>query len=389
MKYATRLAALALAGAAVLMVVGSASGSSKFVGCGSDVTSNLTLVADLNCSLGGTNGLEVDANGITINLNGHSIIGAGGADGYTGIDMNSRSDVTIKNGTITNFEIGIYTGGANRPTIQKMNIVLDGDFSNATDLIGIDADVTYQAKISQVNVTSPAQQDGTETYFAYGLYLYRTTQSKIDHSMVTGARYGFYDFEGGYYCCGGGSVYIDDTANLNGSGFWLVSNENGSISLLKSTASSNTNEGVYLHDAPGSTVKGNTFANNGGDGIHGAFNAFSVISKNSSHNNGGNGFNFWDAYQATLTKNTATENNRDGVRLGDFIGAVVTGNTSNNNGGNGFNMFSNVTCFGLFAKNQAFGNDNWSGYASNFFIPGTGNKGDGGFNNVNVAKFCI
>ena len=237
------------------------------------MTANLTLVADLNCSLGGSDGLEVDEDGITIDLNGHSIIGAGGADGYVGIDLNWNSNVTIKKGTIRNFQTGIYDGGvgAYRPTISKVNIVIDGDFSNATDLYGIYLDNSYQAALTGVNVTSPAQQDA------------------------------------------------------------------------KSTASSNTNEGVYLHAAFFSTVTGNT--DNGGDGF----------------------------------------------QLGNFAGAVVTGNTSNNNGDSGFNMFSNDTCYGLFAKNKAFGNGDWAGYASNSFIPETGNKSEspGNWNNVNVAKFCV
>jgi len=45
--------------------------------CGATITKSITLKANLDCSAGGMNGLNVGKSGIVINLNGHSIIGAG------------------------------------------------------------------------------------------------------------------------------------------------------------------------------------------------------------------------------------------------------------------------------------------------------------------------
>ncbi|HXW58113.1 MAG TPA: hypothetical protein VEJ23_01415, partial [Solirubrobacteraceae bacterium] len=73
--------------------------------CGETVTTNVTLNTNLKCP---ENGLIVGANGITINLRGHTITGTGPSSGqYTGIDIDKQTGVTIKNGTVTGFYIGI------------------------------------------------------------------------------------------------------------------------------------------------------------------------------------------------------------------------------------------------------------------------------------------
>src|SRR5262245_4072158 len=112
MRRLTRLApvaALGLAAVAILLGAGSAgAGTKAFVGCGSVLTSSYKLLADMSCYE--TTGLEVGANGITIDLNGHTIKDAAGGDaGDYGIDVNGHSKVTIKGGKIENFATGIYT----------------------------------------------------------------------------------------------------------------------------------------------------------------------------------------------------------------------------------------------------------------------------------------
>jgi nitrous oxidase accessory protein NosD len=64
--------------------------------CGT-VTQNTTLSADC------FGPMVIGTNGITVDLNGHSIICAGG----DGVTMNSKSGVTIKNGQITGCSFGI------------------------------------------------------------------------------------------------------------------------------------------------------------------------------------------------------------------------------------------------------------------------------------------
>ena len=79
------------------------------IGCGSEITTNVTLTQDLNC-VGA--GLIIDADHITVDLGGHTITGNGTGLGISGSPYPDSSDgVTVKNGTIQNFFAGVYGAG--------------------------------------------------------------------------------------------------------------------------------------------------------------------------------------------------------------------------------------------------------------------------------------
>jgi large repetitive protein len=69
--------------------------------CGATILADLTLDHDLTCA--GT-GLIAGADGITIDLNGHTIAGLGTG---AGIDVTGRAYVSISGGTISNFAAGV------------------------------------------------------------------------------------------------------------------------------------------------------------------------------------------------------------------------------------------------------------------------------------------
>jgi len=109
--------------------------------CGDTITENATLDSDLNCV--GTKGLIIGADGIKVNLNGHTITGT--AAGFAhGIDNagNQVSDpapggfdnVTIKNGTIVGFEQGIRAVEVSGFTIKNVT-VRDQTSSSAIDIL--------------------------------------------------------------------------------------------------------------------------------------------------------------------------------------------------------------------------------------------------------------
>jgi len=67
------------------------------------------LTASLSLAAPDQNGIEVDANDVTIDLMGHSLTGAGGVNG---ISIAGRSNVEIRNGTLAYWEgDGIYEKG--------------------------------------------------------------------------------------------------------------------------------------------------------------------------------------------------------------------------------------------------------------------------------------
>jgi parallel beta-helix repeat protein len=72
------------------------------IACGDQITTDLTVENDLTCA---GDALVVMADGITLNLNGHTITGDGSG---IGIELRGRTDVTIKGGTVRNFLTGIF-----------------------------------------------------------------------------------------------------------------------------------------------------------------------------------------------------------------------------------------------------------------------------------------
>ena len=69
--------------------------------CGTTIVKNLKLDHDLVCA---GNGLIVGADGIKLNLHGHSITGSGAG---VGISVTGRTNVSISGGTVRNFEAGV------------------------------------------------------------------------------------------------------------------------------------------------------------------------------------------------------------------------------------------------------------------------------------------
>ena len=79
------------------------------VECGDRVTRDLRLDADLvNCA---GNGLNVAADGVTIDLGGHVVDGSGRGTGISnGFWGDGHRDVTVRNGTVRGFRLGLRSG---------------------------------------------------------------------------------------------------------------------------------------------------------------------------------------------------------------------------------------------------------------------------------------
>lgn len=71
--------------------------------CGMTVTGNLQLDTDLTCP---DTALIVGADGVTINLNGHTITGPGATSSVHGIEAHEFG-VSVRNGVITGFGVGV------------------------------------------------------------------------------------------------------------------------------------------------------------------------------------------------------------------------------------------------------------------------------------------
>ena len=102
------LAIVAALVAAVLAPHGSSAPKAQLravaVACGATLTANTTLANDLSCT---GNGLEL-VGGVVLNLNGHTIDGAG----YKGVILHApRLNTAVENGTIRGFNEGVDAEG--------------------------------------------------------------------------------------------------------------------------------------------------------------------------------------------------------------------------------------------------------------------------------------
>ena len=81
--------------------------------CGATIVADLKLDSDLSCS---GDGLFVGADGVKINLNGHTIAGSGVG---VGITVRARRDVVIHGGTITDFVTGIFVSNSSEVVVKE------------------------------------------------------------------------------------------------------------------------------------------------------------------------------------------------------------------------------------------------------------------------------
>jgi hypothetical protein len=106
------------------------------VGCGQTITQNTVLTADVGpCLPFGTHGIRIATSGITLDLNGHSILGTPQATNEgAGIYLFRVSGVTVKNGTVRDFDGGVIIEGGSGNLVTGMT---------ARDNIGVVAGTRY------------------------------------------------------------------------------------------------------------------------------------------------------------------------------------------------------------------------------------------------------
>ena len=123
-RYAGSLGiAVALAAAATPAMLQPAS-AAPVVGCGSTITSSVVLTADVGPCLH-SNGLDIMASNITVDLNGHMVIGSHGVapranHEQVGINLDNVHGVTVENGTVTLFDAGVSLKGGHSNTVTHV-----------------------------------------------------------------------------------------------------------------------------------------------------------------------------------------------------------------------------------------------------------------------------
>jgi len=221
--------------AIVLAGAGPAGAGVQAVACGDMLTTDTTLTADLDCSSSMFPALTL-ANGVTLDLGGHTVSGSGPGDGF---GINGQS-YTVRNGTITDFGHGIETD-TGTVNLSQVRLVVNG--------MGV------EALSSRVNITNSVVNRN-------GVGLGGTTPAyRVEDTTIDGNGTGVVFFQGGFL------GNRDSISNNQVDGIRI---NQGVIALVESAVNGNLGYGVFVensYQSPIATLTGNTVSRNGADGI--------------------------------------------------------------------------------------------------------------------------
>lgn len=309
-----RIVVLATAVPVLLIGTGmNGTASASDVGCGSVVTSSVTLHEDIGpCP---ADGLVIAADGVTVDLNGFRIFGTSGptaaADAGVGVVVNGASSVVVKNGSVTDFDSGvaILNGADNEVSglAIRNNIPSDlasGDFGDGIQIQGATAD---NNRLLNNTIANNGPFAGISIFA--GVSTDKLTGTVID-----------------------GNTVKDNKVSSQTGGIRLE-NWTWNSTISNNTVTGNALEGVALFaDTQFNTVVGNTINDNGftsetaihrkGDGIR-AFQrtASNTVQDNEVFGNAGNGI---------LISGPLTNRSGVTVAVGSTLNQILTNQTGAN-----------------------------------------------------------
>jgi|1186.fasta_scaffold79388_1 parallel beta-helix repeat protein len=248
MKTRSKLLAPLAALAALALGLPAAASATTAPACGDTVTHDLTLKADLDCSAGGTGGLLVGRDGITIDLNGHTIIGAGGADGYEGIENDGYGDVTIENGTIRAWQDSVLLGNTVHNVITGLHLAT-GSYNGIVSTYG-SGDTFTKNVIANANyaisLSDGSQNRVTDNRFKYENYGVYTSSEAADRVLGNTSK-GFSVSTYAYYGTGDYRTrYRDNDGSGGYEGFYL--SQPREVVINHATADDNGFAGIYIEN---------------------------------------------------------------------------------------------------------------------------------------------
>jgi len=206
------------------------------VSCGDTVINDTDLDSDLlNCP---SDGLIVGADNITLNCNGHIIDGSG-LD--SGISLNNRNGVTVKNCNIIEFFYGINLTSSTGNTLENNTANENGD-------VGI------FLTSSTGNTLENNTANGNLGFFSAGIFL---TQSSTGNTLENNTASRNFD-DGIFLTLGSNNNNLtDNNVNRNGDDGIDLDLSDG-ITLERNTANENGDVGIELEDSNNNTLTDNT-----------------------------------------------------------------------------------------------------------------------------------
>ena len=321
---------------------------------------DVVLDHDLTCS---GDGFSIEANNVTLDLNGHTLAGRGlplctavpfapprcSLDSFTkGVRVDGRSGVTIKNGTITGFGYGIRLVTSDAVTLSQLN-VLQSSADGVSFLDGSTGNALHDSRIEGAGLAAVKINNGGRA-------------NTIERTSIrAGGSNGISIGEGA-----GNAVYGASSANeiLNNV---VEDTRDGSAILIYGSSSNTVRGNTIRHNSVGrqlpspavslnngssdNLVAANTITENGGQAVYvrGLFSTFS----------GANGVGLIKAASNNRIEGNVAERNQFGITLAPGSnGNQILGNTVTATRGTGITAGPNLPqpVANVFSNNTSVGN---------------------------------
>jgi parallel beta-helix repeat protein len=323
------------------------------VGCGETVKTSVRLANDLSDCPG--TGLTIGADNITVDLNGHTIDGTNLKEGITN---EKHANVTIVNGTITDFHAaGVNVFGAAGLVLRKLTVRKIGAAGKPQEINAgfvlfkcpgakvVDNDVSNRVRVSGAAV------NGVDVYGSPGA---RVERNRFDRnvgdgisvfgsarSRLVGNRLEGNGQNGIHVNSGSDSTWVtgNQARGNRSAGIAVGALRNGRV--LGNTVSGNGEVGLLLFDLSGTMIRGNRARGNA-NGIVLYAGQAGVAQYGGKHGSRDN----------RLVANSARKNFRAGIRVRGDGGKdraddnLISGNVANANGRDG----------GIVVEGKATGN---------------------------------
>ncbi len=113
--------ALAVLATTVATTLATTAAGAAVLSCGQVITQSTKLDNDVGpCPNNGAHGIVIGASNITLDLNGHTVFGTGASGEGAGVYMLNRTGVTVKNGTVRDFDGGVAIDGGSGNTVRNV-----------------------------------------------------------------------------------------------------------------------------------------------------------------------------------------------------------------------------------------------------------------------------
>lgn len=211
--------------------------------CGDLVFTDITLTSDMNCT-SGFYALEVRADDITIDLNGHSISGFGITHG---ILVSGYDNVTIRNGHIQGFSLAVNTSETSGLTVTGIEFYRVG--TSVIISSGVFADV-YNNQFYKTTGPGVSVVNFVAGLYSSGIYISDNV---------------FYLTRVGIEVCGDHAdnvlIYNNHMSDITDYGIHFSNSINNIVegNLIEETG----NTAIRMDDTSNTTIRGNSLLNSG------------------------------------------------------------------------------------------------------------------------------